>query len=165
MNNNKESHILLPSEQDSWSNLLNLNVSWYSSLNSEKVQQILDYNPEEISKIDEIMIYVWELDDMIKSWKKISNSMQYNFFVIWYNLLSDREKIHFNEIYNWFRVIYYYEKIVSNIKGKHFASLGNITWYLNQFKSEDFDNKYIAKFWSFFNKEEKLFLEEYFEQK
>lgn len=132
MNNNKESKILHPSEQETWSDLLHWDVSWYSSLNSEKVEQILDYNDQEILKIDEIMIYVWELDDMIKSWKKISNSMQYNFFVIWYNLLSDREKIHFSEIYNDLRIKYLEEKIRNNLVGNNYKFNIDLNNYFNE---------------------------------
>lgn len=131
----------------------------------ERIDNLLNYTIEEVKNIKKLMDIVWEIDYLISSWKNISNSIQYNKFFTWYKLLSEKEKKHFNEIYKEFRIIYYYEKIVSNIKQKHSSSLWNITWYLNQFKTEDFDNKYISKFWSFFSKEEREFILEHFEQK
>ncbi len=131
----------------------------------DSVSEILDYSVEEIQNIDNLMNIVFEIDDLIDSWKDFSNHIKYHEFMTLYSLLNQKEKKHFNEIYNDYRVIYYYTKISNNIKNWWSLKLANITWYLNQFKNENFWKGYIDKFWSFFDNREKEFLLDYYEKK
>jgi len=90
------SNKVLESQQDT--------TIWY-------VKSIIDYTPEEVLKIDELMKFVNIIDDLIKTWKSFANSLEYNLFYLWYNQLSDREKVHFKDIYKDLRIKYLEAKI------------------------------------------------------
>lgn len=75
------------------------------------VDQIIEYTDEEKAKIDDFMQYVHWVDDIIESWQNFANSLEYGLFVTGYNNLSEREQVHFKEIYRDLRIKYLNQKI------------------------------------------------------
>ncbi len=75
------------------------------------VEQIVDYTDEEKSRIDDLMQYVHWVDEVITSWENFANSLEYGLFVTGYNNLSEREQLHFKEIFRDLRIKYLNQKI------------------------------------------------------
>lgn len=96
------------------------------------VDQIIEYTDEEKAKIDELMQYVYSVDEVIASWQNFANTLEYGLFVTGYNNLSEREQVHFKEIYIDLRIKYLNQKIY-NIEN------GSLKWtqgVLKQYKEE-----------------------------
>ena len=103
---------------DSSEKVNNWDTTWLSvEVSSEvdpiksSVDQIIEYTDEEKAKIDDFMQYVHWVDDIIESWQNFANSLEYGLFVTGYNNLSEREQVHFKEIYRDLRIKYLNQKI------------------------------------------------------
>lgn len=103
---------------DSSEKVNNWDTTWLSvEVSSEvdpiksSVDQIIEYTDEEKSKIDELMKYVYSVDDIIALWQNFANTLEYALFVTGYNNLSEREQVHFKEIYIDLRIKYLNQKI------------------------------------------------------
>lgn len=86
-------------------------VSFLVDSENKRIIQIVDYTDEEKEIIDNLMEYVYKIDDLINDWKSFANSIPYSFFVIWYNQANERIKLHFQDIYNDLRIKYLQAKI------------------------------------------------------
>ncbi len=124
---------------DSIEKVNNWDTTWLSvEVSSEvdpiksSVDQIIEYTDEEKAKIDDFMQYVHWVDDIIESWQNFANSLEYGLFVTGYNNLSEREQVHFKEIYRDLRIKYLNQKI-NNIES---GSLNWTQWVLKQYKED-----------------------------
>ncbi|MDD3794252.1 MAG: hypothetical protein PHI37_05540 [Candidatus Gracilibacteria bacterium] len=86
-------------------------VSFLVDSENKRIIQIVDYTDEEKEIIDNLMEYVYKIDDLINDGKSFANSIPYSFFVIGYNQANERIKLHFQDIYNDLRIKYLQAKI------------------------------------------------------
>lgn len=94
----------------------------------KKVVEILDYTEQEKEEIDKLMEIVHKIDDLIKSWKSIANTMNYHEFVFSYKNLDDRLKKHFVDIYKELIIEVWKFKINRIINSKPMPSWFDESW-------------------------------------
>lgn len=92
----------------------------------EWVEQVLDYNDEEKTEIDDLMKKVNEINSMIESWKSFSNTLAFGIFLLWYRNATPRVKCYFEKNFNELSVLWAKEKI------KHLLDTPFISWKFDE---------------------------------
>jgi hypothetical protein len=148
---NKQNNLAILSEKEKE---INSRVQQELSQKNSLIIQIINYTEKEKEKIDDFMQHVYRVDDLIKAWQWFANSVQYNLFVVGYNQLSPRIKIHFEEIFKEFRLKYLMEKISKNLVNYRWPKY-SLTQYFAELQ-KDFPNFDIQYFYENFPQSSEL---------